>query len=73
LKNSGALIRLAKHREGEGLIATVPYILILNFITSRPHSLGADGTQFMVLEHGGFTGEPERSRVLVMSGIHRLH
>jgi hypothetical protein len=68
-----ALIRLAKYREHEGLIATVPYILILNFITSRPHSLGADGTQFMVLEHGGFAGEPERSRVLVMSGIHRLH
>jgi hypothetical protein len=50
----------------------VPYILILNFITSRPHSLGTDATQFMVLEHSGFSGEPERSRVLVMSGIHRL-
>jgi hypothetical protein len=26
----------------------------------------------MVLEHSGFSNEPERSRVLVMSGIHRL-
>jgi hypothetical protein len=68
----GGLIRLAKHRERKGLIVTVPYLLILNFITSRPHSLGTNGTQFMVLEHGGFAGDPERSRVLVMSGIHRL-
>lgn len=67
-----ALIRLAKDRKAEELIVTVPYILILNFITSRPHSLGTNGTQFMVLEHGGFSGDPERSRVLVMSGIHRL-
>lgn len=67
-----SLIRLAKHRESEALVATVPYILILNFITSRPHSLGTNGTQFMVLEHSGFSGESERSRVLMMSGIHRL-
>jgi hypothetical protein len=67
-----ALIRLAKDGKAEGLIVTVPYILILNFITSRLHSLGTDGTQFMVLEHGGFSGDPERSRVLVMSGVHRL-
>jgi hypothetical protein len=70
---TGALIRLAKHRKSERLIVTVPYLLILNFITSRPHSLGTTGTQFMVLEHSGFSGEPERSRVLMMSGIHRLH
>jgi hypothetical protein len=68
-----SLVRLARHGESETLIVSVPYILILNLITSRPHSLGANGTQFMVLEHGGFSGEPERSRVLVMSGIHRLH
>jgi hypothetical protein len=68
-----ALIRLANHQDNEGLIATVPYILVLNFITSRPHSLGTTGTQFMVLEHDGFSGEPERSRVLVMSAVHRIH
>ena len=68
-----SLIRLANRRRSEALIVTVPYILILNFITSRPHSLGTNGTQFMVLEHGGFSGEPERSRVLVLSAIHRLH
>jgi hypothetical protein len=67
-----ALIRLAKDSKPEELIVTVPYLLILNFITSRPHSLGTNGTQFMVLEHDGFSGDPERSRVLVMSGIHRL-
>ncbi len=67
-----ALLRVSSNAGTEGLVATVPYILILNFITSRPHSLGATGTQFMVMEHGGFSGEPERSRVLVMSGIHRL-
>ena len=68
-----SLAGFANHRGSEALIVTVPYILILNFITSRPHSLGTDGTQFMVLEHSGFSGEPERSRVLMMSGIHRLH
>lgn len=68
-----ALIRLANERKVEALIVTVPYILILNFITSRPHSLGANSTQFMVMEHGGFSRDPERSRVLMMSGIHRLH
>ncbi len=67
-----SLLSLAKHGRHEGLIATVPYILMLNVVTSRPHSLGANGTQFMVLEHAGISGEPERSRVLVMSGIHRL-
>jgi hypothetical protein len=66
------LITLAQHRSGEELIVTVPYILILNFITLRPHSLGTNGTQFMVLEHSGFSGEPERNRVLMMSAIHRL-
>jgi hypothetical protein len=67
-----SLIRLAKEGGSEALILTVPYILLLNFISSLPHSLGTNGTQFMVLEHGGFSGEPERSRVLVMSAIHRL-
>jgi len=67
------LTQVVKRQGSEGLVVSVPYILILNFITSRPHSLGTDGTQFMVLEHGGFSNEPERSRVLVMSGIHRLH
>ncbi|HEU4679969.1 MAG TPA: hypothetical protein VFS35_10640 [Terrimicrobiaceae bacterium] len=67
-----SLVRLAKHRQSETLIVSVPYLLILNLVTSRPHSLGANGTQFMVLEHGGFSGEPERSRVIVMSAIHGL-
>src|SRR5215212_5280136 len=67
-----SLIRLSGQIETDELIVTVPYILILNFVTSRLHSLGADATQFMVLEHSGFSNEPERSRVLVMSGIHRL-
>jgi len=68
-----SLSRLANYRGGEALIITVPYILILNFIISRPHSLGTNGTQFMILEHSGFSDEPERSRVLLVSGIHRLH
>lgn len=68
-----SLIDFVKHQGSEAVFVSVPYILILNFITSRPHSLGTDGTQFMVLEHSGFSEEPERSRVLVMSGIHRLH
>jgi hypothetical protein len=67
------LFGLAKQQQSEALIATVPYILILNFVTAQPHSFGTDGTQFMVLEHGGFFGKPEHSRVLVMSGVHRLH
>ena len=67
-----SLIRTANHRDPDTLMATVPYILILNFITSRPHSLGANATQFMILEHGGFAGEPGRSRVLMTSGSHRL-
>jgi hypothetical protein len=67
-----ALIGLSRHRASDTLIVTVPYVLLLNFITSRPHSLGTTGTQFMVLEHSGFSHEPERSRVMVISGIHRL-
>lgn len=68
-----SLIAVVNHRGVEAVFVSVPYILILNFITSRPHSLGTDCTQFMVLEHSGFSGEQERSRVLMMSGIHRLH
>lgn len=68
-----ALLELARHCEADALVVSVPYVLILNFITSRPHTLGADGTQFMILEHSGFVPEPERTRVLMMSGIHRLH
>ncbi|MGH9638151.1 MAG: hypothetical protein ACRD72_25220, partial [Candidatus Angelobacter sp.] len=68
-----ALIKFVKDGGAEAVFVSVPYILILSFVTSRPHSIGTDGTQFMVLEHSGFSDEPERSRVLVMSGIHRLH
>lgn len=68
-----AVAEFVKDHGAEAVFVSVPYILILNFITSRPHSLGTDGTQFMILEHSGFSGEPERSRVLVMSRIHRLH
>jgi hypothetical protein len=67
-----ALIGLSKHRVGDALMVTVPYVLVLNFVTSRPHSLGTTATQFMVMEHSGFAHEPERSRVLVRSGLHRL-
>jgi hypothetical protein len=37
-----SLIRLANHRRSEALV-TVPYILILNVVTTRPHSLAMDG------------------------------
>ena len=67
-----SLTQFANQPKSEALLVSVPYILILNFITSRPHSLGADGTQFMILEHDGFPGMPQRSRVIVMSKIHRL-
>lgn len=67
-----SLIEFVNHRTNDSLVVSVPYILILNFITSRPHSLGTTGTQFMVLEHSGFSNEPQRTRVLVISGIHRL-
>ena len=69
----GSLIELARQCGTDALVVSVPYILILNFIASRPHTLGTDATQFMVLEHGGFADEPELSRVLLLSGIHRLH
>jgi hypothetical protein len=67
-----SLIEFVRHGGNDAVVASVPYILILNFITAQPHTLGTNGTQFMVLEHGGFANEPEHSRVLVMSGIHRL-
>jgi hypothetical protein len=67
-----SLIEFVKHGGNDAVVVSVPYILILNFVTSHPHTLGTDGTQFMVLEHGGFANEPERSQVLMMSGIHRL-
>jgi hypothetical protein len=67
-----AIAEFIKDSGPEAVTVSVPYILILNFIASRPHSLGTDGTQFMVLEHCGFSGEPERTRVLMISGIHRL-
>lgn len=68
-----SLIEFVKRCGGDAVFVSVPYILILNFITSRPHTLGTDATQFMVLEHSGFTDDPDLSRVLVMSRIHRLH
>jgi hypothetical protein len=67
----GALLR-SRGRHGEGLVVTVPYILVLNAVTARPHAPGATGTQFMIMEHGGFAAGPERSRVLVLSAIHGL-
>jgi hypothetical protein len=68
-----SLIDFVRRCGSDAVFVTVPYILILNFITSRSHTLGTDGTQFMVLEHSGFSDEPERSRVLVISRIHQLH
>jgi hypothetical protein len=68
-----SLIEFVRHGGIDAAVVSVPYILILNFITARSHTLGTGGTQFMVLEHGGFANQPERSRVLLMSKIHRLH
>ena len=67
----GALLR-TRGRPADGLVVTVPYLLVLNAVTARPHAPGATGTQFMIMEHGGFAAGPERSRVLVLSGVHGL-
>jgi hypothetical protein len=66
-------VELFRERDFDVVSASVPYLLLLNFITSRPHALGTSCTQFMVMEHDGFAGDPSRSRVLLLSKLHRVN
>jgi hypothetical protein len=65
-------IELFRNRDIDAVAASVPYILLLNFVDSQPHALGTFCTQFMVMEHDGFGEKPERSRVLLLSKLHRV-
>lgn len=67
-----ATIQLARTNGQKGIPVSIPYLLLLNYITSLPHSLAADSTQFMVMEHEGYHESPDPSRVLMLSGMHRL-
>jgi hypothetical protein len=59
-------------RHGEArVIATVPYILILNYVSSQPHSLGSEATQFLILESSGYSRDLGDTRVLMLSQFHR--
>jgi hypothetical protein len=67
-----ALVQLAVSPSASVIPVSIPYLLLLNYITSLPHSLAAQATQFMIMEHDGFHNSPERSRVVMLSSVHTL-
>lgn len=49
-----SLIQLRKTDPQQSLVLTMPYLTILNYVTSQPHDPRATAAQFMVVRTGGF-------------------
>ena len=67
-----AAVQLVMTAGQKGIHVSIPYLLLLNYITSLPHSMAAEATQFMILENDGFIESANPSRVLMLSGMHSL-
>lgn len=66
-----ALVRLAQDRSLKDYSLTLPYLAILNYVSSIPRDMRSQQTQFMILKSDGFFSE-EDPQFLFMSNLHRL-
>jgi hypothetical protein len=49
----------------------LPYLLLLQHISGRPHSVGAHATQFLIMNSSA-TGEIREPKALLISAVHEL-
>jgi hypothetical protein len=65
------LVRMAQDKSRKDFSLTLPYLAILNYVSSLPRDDRSVGTQFMILMSHGFF--PERDPQFVfMSNVHNL-
>lgn len=65
------LMRIAGMYSAKGYKTTMPYLVILNFVSSLPRWNLSDGTQFLIMESFGFYSD-RTPRAVFRSEIHRL-
>ena len=65
------LIRLAYKMKIYGLKTTIPYIAIINYLSSLDHPPMVSATQFMIIESFGYYTE-EEPRVIMTSEFHSV-
>lgn len=65
------LIRISGLYSSRGYKTTLPYLVILNFVSSLPRWNLTNGTQFLIMESFGFYSG-KTPRVVFRSEIHRL-
>lgn len=65
------LMRESRDTRPEGLILTVPYLMLLNWVSSLPRPSSASGTQFAIVFDYGATSD-EAAQPAVVSAMHPL-
>jgi hypothetical protein len=65
------LVRLAQDKTRKDFSLTLPYLAILNYVSSLPRAERSSNTQFMILMSHGFISDKEPQFVFV-SNVHRL-
>jgi hypothetical protein len=65
------LVRLAQDRKLRDFSLTLPYLSILNFVSSIPRSTPCVQTQFMILKSEGFFADQD-PQFLFMSNMHNV-
>ncbi len=65
------LVRLAQDKSRKDFCLTLPYLAILNYVSSLPREDRSVRTQFMILMSHGFISELDPQFVF-MSNVHRL-
>jgi hypothetical protein len=66
-----SLVRLAQDRTMRDFSLTIPYLAILNYVSSGPHQSAASHTQFMILRSDGFFSRKD-PEFLFCSSTHAL-
>lgn len=65
------LVRLAQDKSRKDFSLTLPYLAILNYVSSLPRTQRPAETQFMILMSHGFYSSQE-PRLVFMSSVHKL-
>jgi hypothetical protein len=66
-----SIVRLAQDTSVRDFSLTIPYLAILNYISSIPRTEGVQQTQFMILRSNGFFSKDD-PQFIFRSNTHRL-
>lgn len=66
-----ALVQLSEQMKPQGLKSTIPYLMILNYVSGIGHSPFMNQTQFMIMDSQGYYSE-NQPNVLFISERHKL-